>query len=397
MALALTTRICLRNDLAERWSSVNPVLLAGEVGVERDTGLFKIGNGTSTYSELSYANQGSGGGGSALISTDGKTIVNPSNVLALNNWGTQYYAYNSTTHTYSLQVVDETHPWKAGLTPRAIEENGELVLAWFEAMDNTTLLTRLDNIEVEVGDKTSTDTSTLWGAINNKVSVSGGTLLGSLIAADGTEVASKKYVGEQISQLNALKRIIVENLPPVEDADQNAIYMVLKSSSLLNNNYEEYMVVDGAFELIGSTAVDLANYLKRPATYTAANLPKFDDNGNIADSGIGAESLLSHLQDTTIHLNSLQKQKLSNLLPIYELDSSLGFTDDGKLKVVSAPAQDIPLATQLTAGVVKASEEVTVDENGALGIGKISISKLVNDDATDFVLFGGNAGTSSNA
>lgn len=56
MALALTTRICLRNDLAERWASVNPVLLAGEVGVEKDTGLFKIGNGTSTYSELTYAN-----------------------------------------------------------------------------------------------------------------------------------------------------------------------------------------------------------------------------------------------------------------------------------------------------------------------------------------------------
>lgn len=394
MALALTTKICLRNDLAERWASVNPVLLAGEVGVEKDTGLFKIGNGTSTYSELAYANQGSGSGGSTPISTDGKTVINPGNVIALNNWGAQYYAYNSTTNTYSLQVVDETHPWKAGLTPRAAEQDGELVLAWFEAVDNTTLLSRLEEIEIEVGEPSSTDTSTLWGAINDKISSRGGTLLGSLIAADGTEVASKKYVGEQISQISALKRSIVESLPAIEDADTNTIYMVLKSSSLLNNNYEEYMVVDGAFELIGSTAVDLTDYLKRPTTYTAANLPKFDDNGSIADSGIGTETLLSHLQNTDIHLNSLQKQKLSNLLPIYELDSSLGFTDDGKLKVTSAPAQDLPLATQLTAGAVKASEEITVDDNGVMGIGKISISKLVNDDATELVLFGGSAGAS---
>ena len=53
----LNTRIVLRNDLAENWLINDPVLLAGETGVETDTGYFKIGNGTSKWSELTYANK----------------------------------------------------------------------------------------------------------------------------------------------------------------------------------------------------------------------------------------------------------------------------------------------------------------------------------------------------
>lgn len=397
MALSLTTRICLRNDTAAKWVEINPTLLAGEIGIEKDTGLFKIGNGTTAYANLPYANQSSsegGGSSSILISTDGKSISNTSGVIALNNWGKQYYAYDSTTKTYSLQVVDDTHPWKAGLVPRVADDDGNIVLAWFEAggaVDNSNLLSQLEEIKVEIGEVDSTDISSLWGAINSKVSLSGGTLTGPLVSSDGTELASKKYVGEQISQLNTLKRSIVEELPDAATADTNTIYMVRRSSSLLNNNYEEYMVVDGAFELIGSTAVDLTNYISKPELYTTANIPQFNEDGSISDSGLAAATLLTHLNDTTKHLNSIQAQKLTKLLPIYALDDSLGFDDEGKLKVNSIAAATLPLATQLTAGVVKASEEVTVDENGVLGIGKISVSKLVDDASTELVLFGGSA------
>lgn len=37
-----------------RWTELNLVLGAGEPGVEVDTGLFKIGNGHSTWNELEY-------------------------------------------------------------------------------------------------------------------------------------------------------------------------------------------------------------------------------------------------------------------------------------------------------------------------------------------------------
>ena len=51
----LKTRIQLRNDTAANWTTHNPVLLAGEVGIERDTNKFKIGDGAKTWSALPYA------------------------------------------------------------------------------------------------------------------------------------------------------------------------------------------------------------------------------------------------------------------------------------------------------------------------------------------------------
>jgi hypothetical protein len=51
-----TVRIQVRRGTASQWTSVNPILAAGEMGVESDSNLFKFGNGSSTWTALSYAN-----------------------------------------------------------------------------------------------------------------------------------------------------------------------------------------------------------------------------------------------------------------------------------------------------------------------------------------------------
>ena len=43
-----------RRGLAAQWTAANPVLAAGEIGFETDTSKFKMGNGTSTWSQLVY-------------------------------------------------------------------------------------------------------------------------------------------------------------------------------------------------------------------------------------------------------------------------------------------------------------------------------------------------------
>lgn len=48
----------LRRANATDWTTANPVLAAGEVGVESDTGNFKIGNGTTAWNSLAYTNTG---------------------------------------------------------------------------------------------------------------------------------------------------------------------------------------------------------------------------------------------------------------------------------------------------------------------------------------------------
>jgi hypothetical protein len=47
-------RLQIRADTAANWASVNPILLANELGLESDTKKFKIGNGSNTWSGLAY-------------------------------------------------------------------------------------------------------------------------------------------------------------------------------------------------------------------------------------------------------------------------------------------------------------------------------------------------------
>ena len=61
-----------------------------------------------------------------------------------------------------------------------------------------------------------------------------------------------------MSSAGHLKREIVTTRPEVGDPD--IIYMV-KASLITNNNYDEWMYIDGNWELIGSTIVDLSNYV----------------------------------------------------------------------------------------------------------------------------------------
>ncbi len=43
-----------RRDVASAWTSANPILLAGEMGIETDTNKFKIGDGTTPWNSLPY-------------------------------------------------------------------------------------------------------------------------------------------------------------------------------------------------------------------------------------------------------------------------------------------------------------------------------------------------------
>ena len=46
--------IQLRRDTASNWSANNPIIAEGEIGIETDTGKFKLGNGANSWSTISY-------------------------------------------------------------------------------------------------------------------------------------------------------------------------------------------------------------------------------------------------------------------------------------------------------------------------------------------------------
>lgn len=51
----MATQIQLRRGTASAWTTANPVLAVGEMGLETDTGKFKVGNGSSTWTALVYS------------------------------------------------------------------------------------------------------------------------------------------------------------------------------------------------------------------------------------------------------------------------------------------------------------------------------------------------------
>ena len=50
------SKILFRRDTSINWSNNNPVLSEGEPGYELDTGLYKLGNGITTWNDLPYSN-----------------------------------------------------------------------------------------------------------------------------------------------------------------------------------------------------------------------------------------------------------------------------------------------------------------------------------------------------
>ena len=50
----MAVQIQFRNDTAAAWTSADPILAEGELGIENDTDQFKIGNGVDSWTELAY-------------------------------------------------------------------------------------------------------------------------------------------------------------------------------------------------------------------------------------------------------------------------------------------------------------------------------------------------------
>ena len=78
------------------------------------------------------------------------------------------------------------------------------------------------------------------------------------ITEKGYQTASD--VNTLINNSTKLSKEIVQTLPEVASASENKIYLILKESGESGNIYDEYMLINGAMEKIGDTAMSLDGY-----------------------------------------------------------------------------------------------------------------------------------------
>lgn len=71
----MSTRWQTKRDTAANWTNNDPVLLAGEIGYETDTGKFKFGDGSTAWTSLLYCGATSLSDIIGLAKTDGNFIV----------------------------------------------------------------------------------------------------------------------------------------------------------------------------------------------------------------------------------------------------------------------------------------------------------------------------------
>lgn len=97
------------------------------------------------------------------------------------------------------------------------------------------------------------------------------TLAGYGISDAYTKTQADSAISTAIAKAPHLKREIVEQLPEVSAANDSTIYMVGTGAGSETSVYKEYMLINGKFELLGDSKVDLTNYATKTEVETAKN------------------------------------------------------------------------------------------------------------------------------
>lgn len=83
----MAIQIQFRRGTAAEWSSVNPILAEAEMGIETDTDLFKIGNGSQSWNDLDYGGIRGFTGSIGFVGSTGVGNIAVQNVLYVSKSG----------------------------------------------------------------------------------------------------------------------------------------------------------------------------------------------------------------------------------------------------------------------------------------------------------------------
>lgn len=164
--------------------------------------------------------------------------------------------------------------------------------------------------------------------INNQIKSSIVDNLESLAADKSLSANQGRILKEMIANLANLQIEIVDQLPSV--GETNIIYLVKKSGSALDI-HDEYVFVDGKWEKIGDTEIDLSNYYTRAEV--DAKIPVIP---NIETSISGAGNVITLIE---VDANNKHKVNATKGISVYtqqEVDDKL--TGFGAGDVIAAEA-----------------------------------------------------------
>ena len=123
----------LRGDTAANWTSVNPTLLANELGRETDTGKIKIGDGSTAWSSLAYQFGGAGGTITGDVTLNAQSDLRFADADSSNWVAFQAPATVASNVTWTLPAAD-------GTVGQVLSTNGSGVLSWADDTGGSSLI-----------------------------------------------------------------------------------------------------------------------------------------------------------------------------------------------------------------------------------------------------------------
>ena len=289
-----------------------------------------------------------------IPAVDDKTIELNKDVLSLYNFEKAFYKFiEETTDEATGEVIEahyekvevsEINPWKAGLEPKVVLDNGEYVIGWFESKED--VVEELQTTINELNSKTEALEEAITGDsglnqqiadikqdIGTKANAETGASATGIFAeldkkADANNVYTKTETDSLIANAAHLKRKIFNTKEEAQffvdtnstTADQY-IYMIPSGLQLDSNRYYEYMVVEGVLEQVGNWEVNLDDYFTEDELKTYLNDYYTETEVNTILAAYAKASDLEGYytseQVDSLLSNQFSKEEINNLLNGY--------------------------------------------------------------------------------
>lgn len=236
--------------------------------------------------------------------------------------------------------------------------------------DVTNLGKDLDAVETIVGKASTGEGVASTGLIARveALEAQDGVLAGEINALETglsnvyTKQETDNAIAAAIAAVDHLSREIVETLP--ENANANVIYMVRREGGTGQDVYNEYMYINGAWEIIGDTSVDLTGYAKTEDILVKSVSSDFTVTGDgqlTFKAGAAPE----------INGSNISNIAISNVVGLEAALNSKVAAEEGKSLVSNT------LITKLgnLAEIKSVSDEFTLT-NGELSVNAIAAAKI---------------------
>lgn len=187
------------------------------------------------------------------------------------------------------------------------------------------------------------------------------TLAGYGISDAYTKTQADSAISAAIAKAPHLKREIVEQLPEVSAANDSTIYMVGTGAGSETSVYKEYMLINGKFELLGDSKVDLTNYATKTEVETAKN-DAITAAGTAADTKIATEIGKLDVADAAVGGQYVSSVSEAN----------------GKITVTRAP---LPAAATLVEGTANGTVKFNGTDVKVHGLGTAAFAATTAFDA----------------